>query len=495
MKLRVTLFIGIIIGILSVVAALVIERKTSTNEYCASCHVHPQATESWNLSTHHSNSSGVSVSCIECHLPPKGDGHYTSKIKMGAKDIWGKLTKDSADFNWEAKSTIEFASKHVHKSACVKCHQTMFPTTLSQKGEDAHLYYDQNQEKLRCISCHLSVGHYNPNSKGGLFSLTSNDENLVKYKHPEQVDTFEDFVETIPTSSVSFQMVAIPGGSFNMGSDDKESLRDRDEGPVSDIDISPFFMSEIEVSWDEYLEFYAQTGAEGRSTDTEGLRTTSGNEVDGVTGATPPYGQPDQGWGVGNRPAITMSFHAAETYCRWLSQVTGKTYRLPTEAEWEYAARGGSESPYFFEGNPKRIGKKGLFLKDNSEINSYVIFSANSKGKTGVATELKANPFGLKNMLGNVAEYCSDWYAEDYYSQRETSKNPIGPSIGKEHVIRGGSYKSDAKDIRSAARDFTRTEAWLVTDPQMPKSIWWLSDCTWVGIRVVCEYDANTGNR
>jgi sulfatase modifying factor 1 len=110
--------------------------------------------------------------------------------------------------------------------------------------------------------------------------------------------------------------------------------------------------------------------------------------------------------------------------------------------------------------------------------------------KTAEPSSVKENPFGLKNMSGNVAEFCSDFYSSDFYSADSTGVDPKGPAKGQEHVIRGGSFKSDAKDVRSAARDYTRTKEWLVTDPQMPKSIWWYSDCIDVGFRVVCEADS-----
>ncbi|MCD6333120.1 MAG: SUMF1/EgtB/PvdO family nonheme iron enzyme, partial [Bacteroidales bacterium] len=272
-----------------------------------------------------------------------------------------------------------------------------------------------------------------------------------------------------------------------------------DEGPETEVAVSPFFMGEVEVTWDEYLAFYAQTSAEGRSSDTEGIRSKGSKitGVDAIIGATPPYGQPDQNWGKGKRPAISISYHAAETYCRWLSKVTGKTYRLPTEAEWEYAARAGTSGPYFFNGDPKRFMKKKLFSskRDTTMINRYVIYSQNSMAKTQEPDAVLPNPFGLKNMLGNVAEFCADWYAPNTYSSygKGVVKNPKGPQSGKEHVVRGGSYRSNADQVRCANRDFTRTDEWLKTDPQIPKSIWWYSDCYYVGFRVVCEFDEKTG--
>jgi formylglycine-generating enzyme required for sulfatase activity len=258
-------------------------------------------------------------------------------------------------------------------------------------------------------------------------------------------------------------------------------------------------MAEVEVTWDEYMAFYIQTAAEGRSTDTEGIRKNVAGATDAISGATPPYGQPDQGWGMGQRPAISFSHHAAVTYCRWLTSVTGKTYRLPTEAEWEYACRAGSEGPYFFPGDPKKFEKTGLRAKlsknDTTVINTYIIYKGNSPTKTQTPDKVKPNAFGLRNMAGNVAEFCSDWYKADAYADLEDGiKDPKGPESGEEHVVRGGSIYSTADLLRSAARDYTRTEVWLRTDPQMPKSIWWYSDCFNVGFRVVCEYDLKTGN-
>ena len=499
-KLLLIIFIGFILGIFVSIYSNKLVETTSTPESCEMCHVHPQATDSWKLSVHYNTRVGIHIGCADCHLPPKGQGYLKEKIKASARDFYGLVFKDSADFNWEAKSSLEQAQRHVFKASCLKCHANLFPLTLNEKGQDAHLYYTQHEEELRCINCHLNVGHYDPNAlhaKNVEFGSTGS-KNQEKFEKPALVESLTSFTETVPGTTISFDMKAIPGGSFKMGSPETESLRDADEGPQKSVSLSPFFMAEVEVTWDEYLAFYTATAAEGRSTDTEGSRTNA--DVDAISGPTPPYGQPDQNWGLGQRPAITMSYHSAETYCQWLSQVTGKTYRLPTEAEWEYAARGGTESPYFFEGNPgdfkekKFIGK--LFGKSSDLINQYVIYEKNSDLKTGTPDQVDANPFGLKNMLGNAAEYCSDWYSEEAYKNLpEGAQDPKGPVTGEERVIRGGSFKSDAGDVRSAARDHTQSVAWLKTDPQIPKSIWWLSDCNFISFRVVCEFDEKTGKK
>jgi len=189
-------------------------------------------------------------------------------------------------------------------------------------------------------------------------------------------------------------------------------------------------------------------------------------------------------------------------YCDWLSEVTGKVYRLPTEAEWEYAARAHTTGAYFFEGSPKKYTRRRfwnrLFGADTSVINSFAVYAENSQGMTQPPSVVRPNPFGLLNALGNVREFCLDWYAPDAYAayaENEVVVDPRGPATGTEHVIRGGSYNSDAAAIRLADRDHTRHDAWLLTDPQMPKSLWWYSDVTDVGFRVVCEYESKKGEQ
>lgn len=489
-----------IAGGLSIILFLLLFNKTvhytSSNEFCNSCHVHDHAEVSWKLSPHHNTESGISVNCVDCHLPPKDQtGRFlTRKAYHGFKDLYGYLTLEPEEIDWAAKRSNEAAAHFVYEDGCIKCHTNMFPSTLSEKGCQQHIKYMRDPENNSCLQCHHNIGH----DRGEVSLMEEEDSAGPKeiFKELTKVTEFKTFEEKLPGTAVSFKMVAIPGGQFKMGSPADESYRQRDEGPVRDVAVNDFWMAEIEVSWTEYLAFFSATGSQGRK---EAVDVDE--ETDGVSGATPPWGAPDQGWGKGTRPAITMSHHAAETYCRWLSQETGRKYRLPTEAEWEYAARGGTGTPYFFEGSPKDYEADGflkkLFGSNTDVINKYAISYINSPFKTQAPVMVEANPFGLKNMLGNVAEFCLDYYDPKVYGKypKGVVRNPRGPRNGMEYVVRGGSFKNSPKDLRAARRDFTKTEAWLVTDPQIPKSIWWYSDTKSVGFRVVCEYDKKTINQ
>ncbi len=489
--------IGIAIGVAAMLVARAGNSVTSSDSFCETCHVHPQATSSWKMSTHNATQSGTIIHCVECHLPPGGAAYFVQKTRTGIRDAVGTLLKDSADFDWDERSQLEHAVTHVFKESCVYCHANLFPIELSDKGEEAHLHYEQLADEIRCIKCHLHVGHYDPDATQEIdFGLTTTEAKDI-YTAPARVDAFEDFTEFIPGTSVSFEMVAIPGGGFTMGSPGSERYRSDDEGPQVTVTLSPFWIGKVEVTWDEFEAWYRATAGEGR-TDTRMIDAATGQDVDALTGATPPYVPPDQGWGKGDRPAITMTYHAALMYTRWLSEVTGKRYRLPTEAEWEYAARGGTSGAYFFDGDPKKYSERRLwnriFGASTQEIDRFVIHSGNSGGKTQPPSEVEPNPFGLLNMSGNVKEFCLDWYAPDTYTQHSEGAaivDPRGPAEGSERVVRGGSFNSDPADMRSAARESTRTDACLMTDPQKPKSLWWYSDCEDIGFRVVLELDTN----
>jgi len=501
-SLVVIILVALVIGA-SITAALSFSfNATSTNDSCISCHYHQEGDAAWKQSKHYNNPSGTKTDCAACHLPPKGTfAYYTTKVRMGLKDLWSYWTKEKEEIDWKAKSDLEYATGIVFNESCKECHINLLPTGISDDGITAHLYYQEHEKdlNLQCISCHLDAGHFNPNYSHskmvGVPQSSSSNKGPV-FTEAVNLTSFEDFVETVPTTHITMSMKAIPGGSFNMGSPEDEWGRNADEGPRHLVNVSPFFMGEFEVTWDQYWAFYRQTMSEGRIPPVIVYLRNSMSDTDAVSGPTPPFGNPDQGWGMGSRPALTMTHYAAEIFCKWLSIKTGKTFRLPTEAEWEYAARGGSDDAYFFGGNPRKYSSEGflrsIFSADTAKINSYAVYKENSRNKTSEPSRVRANPYGLKNMYGNVMEYCSDWYAEDAYSALvDGVTDPKGPEVGNEHVVRGGTYADDAVLLRSAARSHTHHDAWLRTDPQNPKSIWWYSDVKSIGFRVVCEVPEN----
>ena len=259
---------GLIIGVLAILGAGKIMTATSTNDYCMSCHIHPMADASWKKSVHYDTQSGVHVACVDCHLPPKGEKYLWEKGKTGLRDLWSFYTKDSASFNWVDRGRLEVARGHVFESSCIKCHENLFPAKLTKEGEDAHLYYKQTKktDELHCINCHLNAGHYIEGYTHGSNKTFGNTSSAAKevYSEPTPVNEFKNFTERIPRSSISFNMVAVPGGKFNIGSSENEPFRRADEGPVREVQLTSFVMAEIEFTWDEYLAFYAQTAAEGR---------------------------------------------------------------------------------------------------------------------------------------------------------------------------------------------------------------------------------------
>jgi formylglycine-generating enzyme required for sulfatase activity len=479
---------GILAGVGLMLGARAGVQATSSDKFCdKTCHVHPSATETWIKSKHYATKSGVVTHCVDCHLPgTTGPEYYVEKARLGAQDLYGTVFKDTSQIDWVAKRSLDRAKTFTYESSCLRCHQNLFSAQLSKKGVDGHLHYQRSQGKLWCINCHLHTGHDRGKEAEEITGGDEARERELDNQFPTHPPGFQNYTDIIPGSDAKIRMVAIPAGTFEMGSPETEPYRRPDEGPMRQVRLSRFWMGRAEVSWREFDVYYARRGTGGRQ---EFAR------ADAVTGPTPPYGSPDQGWGKGARPAITMTYHAATEYTKWLSEVTGKKFRLPTEAEWEYAARAGTKSPYFFAGDPKQFTERywlNRFLGVKTvPIGEYVWYEANSGLRTHPPEDVKANAFGLVNMLGNVREFCLDWYAADAYAQYPPGEvvNPRGPATGEEHVVRGGSYRSDAADLRVAARDFTRTAEWLLTDPQVPKSIWWYSDSTDVGFRIVREFE------
>jgi len=280
---------------------------------------------------------------------------------------------------------------------------------------------------------------------------------------------FAPYTETIPGSSVTFDLVPIPGGKFTMGSAAGEPGRGDDEGPQVQVAIEPFWMERCEARWEEYDRWYEADLPQSK-------------KPDGISKPTPAYTDMTFNMGRDGYPAICMSNIAARQYCAWLSKVTGHFYRLPTEAEWEYACRAGTTTRWSFGDDEKQLG-------------DYAWFKGNAENKYHPVGLKKPNPWGLFDMHGNAAEWVADGYVADAYAPAHGAAPRSEPYLPPPrddkqrpvrfpHSLRGGSWQDDAAQLRSAARRAS-DPAWNKRDPQIPRSWWYLTDGQLVGFRVV----------
>jgi formylglycine-generating enzyme required for sulfatase activity len=243
----------------------------------------------------------------------------------------------------------------------------------------------------------------------------------------------------VPGTDFEIEMVRLPGGRFKMGSPEGEAGRGADEFAPEERELKPFWISRYEVSWELFSRYFASR---------EEAKT------DGVTRPSTPYMPPNGPMKTGPHPAINMRWHGAIQFCRWLSRKTGLAFRLPTEAEWEYACRAGSDLPA-----PAPLG-------------DHAWHEANSGEMTQKPGGKKPNAFGLHDMLGNVWEYCLE---------------PMKPGVFAP-VLRGGSWADPAAELRAANRQGVKPE-WHEKDPQFPKSMWWCTDAFGVGLRLVTHLE------
>lgn len=308
---------------------------------------------------------------------------------------------------------------------------------------------------------------------GGLASSAA-EKTSDPQARPAAPADFVAYAETVPGTTVKFDMVPIQGGKFLMGSPAKEKGRRPDEGPQHEVEVRPFWMGAREVTWDEYGAFL-KIGIQ---------QALSGDEEEGpdaLTYPTPPYSDETFGFGKGEgqkrQPTIALTLHAVMEYARWLSQKTGKLYRLPTEAEWEYACRAGTTTAYSFGDNPKTLG-------------DHAWLATNAKRRPQPVAEKKPNPWGLFDMHGNTAEWVIDQYDPKFYEKAQPGVFPVNLPGDRRysHVVRGGGWKDKPAGLRCAVRRFSE-KWWSKQDPQSPQSIWWHTEVTDVGFRLVRPVD------
>ena len=269
------------------------------------------------------------------------------------------------------------------------------------------------------------------------------------------------YTVTIPNTTVTYRMAPVPAGEFVMGSDAPDAQPD--EKPTHKVRVDAFWMQAHEVTWDSYLMFmFADQAKEVGKPDAV---------VDALSRPTAPHLEMSFGRGNAGFPAISMTQHAANKYAQWLSAKTGEYYRLPTEAEWEYACRAGAAGASSADALPEQA-----WFKQNSPTSS---FTAGTYHEIGTK---KPNAWGLHDMLGNVMEWTLDQYAPYPAAAQE---NPWVPSTKSyPHAVRGGSWNDAAPRVTCNARVASHP-SWKKQDPQLPKSVWYMTDAQWLGFRLV----------
>ncbi len=261
--------------------------------------------------------------------------------------------------------------------------------------------------------------------------------------------------ETI-TNGIGMKLVLVPAGEFMMGSSQEEikiwndwfrrqgnGMNVDNEGPQHRVRITrPFYLGVCHVTVGQFRKFVADAGYQ---TDAEKGENKGALGLDSATGRfefKTDYSWRNPGFEQGDeQPVVCVSWNDAVAFGQWLSRKEQKSYRLPTEAEWEYACRGGATTSYYF-GN------------DIAAFGDHVWYSGNSGLRTHAVGKKRANGFGLYDMYGNACQWCADWYDEHYY-EKSPAADPKGPDAGSWHVARGGSFSAPLVVVRSASRLFS----------------------------------------
>jgi formylglycine-generating enzyme required for sulfatase activity len=311
---------------------------------------------------------------------------------------------------------------------------------------------------------------------------------IIMAKQKAEAAKHEAYTQDVPlVEGAKIDLVPIPAGKFKIGSDPKSPNHKPDEAPQKEIEIKTFWMGKHEITWDSYYPYMDngkprnKDGTLDRDSDatTSDAPSFKGDEtlVDTITQPTPAaYAPMHNGMSSGYEkgfPAISVTHHAANKYCEWLSAQTGYFYRLPTEVEWEYACRAGTTTAYSFG-------------DDVSKLSEYAWFRGNSEFVYHKVGQKKPNPWGLYDMHGNASELSLDQYVPDAYAKiKDGALNPWIPATNRYPTLfRGGHWDAEPEMLRSAARGQTSPQH-KTTDPNIPKSIWYFSDAFWVGFRIV----------
>jgi len=253
---------------------------------------------------------------------------------------------------------------------------------------------------------------------------------------------------------LGMEFVWVEGGCYEMGCGSWTDSCDSDEKPVHTVCVDGFWMGKYEVTVGQWKRFVRETGYKSDA-EKEGWSwfwNGKWKKKKGINWKNPGFSQGK------SHPVIHVSWNDAKAFAKWLSRKTGCTFRLPTEAEWEYACRSGGKKVKYAWGNgdPYINGQKAANIADESakrKFSDWTIWNGYDDGYvyTSPVGSFAPNSLGLYDMTGNVWEWCEDWYDKNYYS-RSPRNNPQGPSSGKYRVLRGGSWCSGPRFIRCALR-------------------------------------------
>lgn len=274
--------------------------------------------------------------------------------------------------------------------------------------------------------------------------------------------SLEAYDQKIPGSDLTIKMMPIPKGTLTHETH-RPAVKPGEKAPrKTAVELEAFWIGAYEITFDQY-DIFSDSEKDGEPV------------PDAITRPSPPYIDLTLGMGkMGGYPANSMSQYGALMFCKWLYLKTHIFFRLPTEGEWEYAARAGSATPYFFG-------------TDRKELPDYAWFSANSDNKYHKTGALKPNQWGLYDIYGNVAEWVLNSYDGDRYFKNDFKSVLLHCGSAGNHSLKGGNYRDAADMLESAARMKSDPD-WNRRDPQIPKSKWWNADAPFIGFRILRPY-------
>jgi formylglycine-generating enzyme required for sulfatase activity len=416
----------------------------------------------------------LELNCTRCHIPnstavEKGETEYLMDTRENALNDKGIIPGEGAKSKLY-KTTIVPDDDDKLMPPLAEIQKKSSRRLTAEESETLKKWIDEGAkwpEDVKLISRKQDLG-----SKEDIAAVAASVHKRIVENTKEKTESeMLAYTGSILGTDVTFDMVPIKGGKFKMGSPENEAGRNADEGPQKEIAVEPFWMGKHEVTWNEF-QLFMYPEEEKKAREEKKLAAELNALTDSVSHPTQPYVEMSFGMGTDGFPAISMTQHAANKYCQWLSSKTGHFYRLPTEAEWEFAARAGTTTAFYWGDDTAKLGEHEWWGKNAD-------FKYQKVGKK------KPNPWGLYDILGNVAEWTLDQYDPAFYAKMPAASPWNKATTPYPHSVRGGSWDDEAPaKFRAAVRRASKPE-WKRQDPQLPKSIWYHTDAQFLGMRII----------